>query len=632
MLRPTTSTPSGNVCRLLGGLGLLVVLTAAPARGDVTAAADHREPSGGAIAAGKADVDALVRQLGDDNYATRAEAARRLEQLGPAAIDPLLDAAERSTDLEIALQARWLAYEIPLTLPGDHPTARSLLGGYKQKSFPERVRVMRRLLRLDDDAGIEPLARLVRLERAAAGSRMAAAFLAAEWEPDTPYFRGFAQAIRRGLGASRRPAAAFLQAVVDATLGESGGIDRAAAALADLATDPAGTATFDNDQGGGMVVALEEAFNDDGLPGQTQLIFRQCLIEMLLAAGRHEEATAQAVAMLTESLDTGDDPASLLAWCVQRGLPGAVKPLRDRLLADSDDRRLLFAVALADRAAGQIEEARRRVDRLLDEELSDREGYAQRLTEAVVLGSWGAEDWADRCYRKVVTDPPVDPKIMQLVSMASTYYSEFLHDLGRDAEAAEVLSDLLEGKHTDTIDLDNLMRSIGRDTRSIRSRAAFFQACAARARGDSAGERAGIEKALAAYPKDVDALIALYRIPDERQRAVTRIEQALREIDDEIAALPDEANSYNEYAWLVANTVGDRDKATGYSRRSLELSFDNASYLDTLAHCLAAEGRYEAAVRTQRLAARYEPHNHTIDHNLARFKKLADEHAGGEAP
>lgn len=632
MLRPTTAMPGILACRLLSSLGLLLMFAVTPARGDATAAADHRQPSRGAIAAGETDVDALVRQLGDDDYGARAEAARRLEQLGPAAIDPLLNAAERSSDLEIALQARWLAYEIPLTLPSDHPTARNLLEGYKRKSFPERIRVMRQLLRLDDDVGIEPLARLVRLERAAVGSRTAAALLAAEWEPDTPYFRGFAHAIRRGLGASRRPAAAFLQAVVDATLGEAGGIDRAAAALADLAANSDENTGVANHQGGGMVFSDEEAFDGDGLPGQTRLIFQQCLIEMLLAASRHEEATTEAVAMLTESLDTGDDPASLLSWCVQRRLPGAVEPLRDRLLADSGDRRLLFAVALADRAAGQIEEARRRVDRLLDEELADREDYATRLTEAVLLGSWGAEDWADRCYRQIVTDPPVDPRIMQLVSMASTYYSEFLHDLGRDAEAAEVLSDLLEGKHTETIDLDNLMRSIGRDTRTIRSRAAFFEACAARARGDSAGERAGIEKALAAYPKDVDALIALYRIPTERQRAVGRIERALREIDDEIAALPDEANGYNEYAWLVANTIGDGDKATDYSRRSLELSFDNASYLDTLAHCLAAEGRYAAAVRTQRLAARYEPHNHTIDHNLERFIKLADEHVRSPAP
>jgi hypothetical protein len=52
-------------------------------------------------------------------------------------------------------------------------------------------------------------------------------------------------------------------------------------------------------------------------------------------------------------------------------------------------------------------------------------------------------------------------------------------------------------------------------------------------------------------------------------------------------------------------------------------SFDNASYLDTLAHCRAAGGDYKAAIRTQSLASRQEPHNRLIKRNLARFEKLA---------
>ena len=44
---------------------------------------------------------------------------------------------------------------------------------------------------------------------------------------------------------------------------------------------------------------------------------------------------------------------------------------------------------------------------------------------------------------------------------------------------------------------------------------------------------------------------------------------------------------------------------------------------DSLAHCHAAAGRHAAAVRTQRLAKRYEPHNQTIQRNLERFEKLA---------
>ena len=97
------------------------------------------------------------------------------------------------------------------------------------------------------------------------------------------------------------------------------------------------------------------------------------------------------------------------------------------------------------------------------------------------------------------------------------------------------------------------------------------------------------------------------------------------QLEDEINAVPDDASGYNEYAWLVANTEGDVAKATRFSKVSLLKSFDNASFLDTLAHCHAAAGRHAAAIRTQRLAKRYEPHNRTIRRNLERFEKLARE-------
>ena len=99
------------------------------------------------------------------------------------------------------------------------------------------------------------------------------------------------------------------------------------------------------------------------------------------------------------------------------------------------------------------------------------------------------------------------------------------------------------------------------------------------------------------------------------------------ELEAEIQSGTDDANNYNEYAWLVANTAGDVAKATRYSKHSLMRSFDNSSYLDTLAHCRAAGGDYAGAVRTQLLARRHEPHNRTIQRNLIRFQELAARHS-----
>jgi len=96
----------------------------------------------------------------------------------------------------------------------------------------------------------------------------------------------------------------------------------------------------------------------------------------------------------------------------------------------------------------------------------------------------------------------------------------------------------------------------------------------------------------------------------------------LDNLQQRIDSEPDEPNGYNEYAWLVANTEGDIAKATRYSKRSLELSFDSASYLDTLAHCYAAAGRPEEAIRCQVVARRKEPGSLTIKKNLDKFLAL----------
>ena len=122
------------------------------------------EPSVEAIAA-------LISRLGDADFQRREAASADLKAIGPAAVDALLAAAELDRDLEVALRARWLVDAIPLGMPHDPPEVTQLLESYKQRDFSQRVRIMHRLLRVDDDAGIEALARIIRLERSPEGSR-----------------------------------------------------------------------------------------------------------------------------------------------------------------------------------------------------------------------------------------------------------------------------------------------------------------------------------------------------------------------------------------------------------------------------------------------------------------------------
>jgi hypothetical protein len=565
-----------------------------------------------------AETAALIEQLGADDFAVRESAAARLAAAGAAASDALLAAAESSDDLEVALKARWLVESLPLTTSADPPEVAALLERFARSEYDVRVQIMHRLLRLDDDAGIEPLARIVRLERTTTGSRIAAALLVREWAADDPAWPALAARIAAGLGPSSRPAAGFLRGLVDASCATSpsardAGIDAATAALALLGRPGAG-----EPRAGG--VADDPADASLGA-AKTMKIFRRCMAELLAAAGRRPEALAQAEALFTACRGGGADEeltAAEVAWLADHGLPEAAALLAERSAAAKQDLEPLvaYAVAVARRRSGDA--AATALADLAHQRLSGPDvDLARSLQAAMLLARWGAADWALRAYGTVTGNPQAPSGEFAL---AGILCAEFLHDQQRDADAAELLRRVVEGRTADD-GMDQILMRLERDPRSVRSRMLYFAACAAAARGDAAGQRRLLEESLRSYGKDVDSLIALYHssAADERADATARVRRALEQIEEEIQAVPDDPNGYNEYAWLVSNTEGDVPKATRYAKRALEHSFDSSSYLDTLAHCRAAGGDLHGAVRTQALAVRQEPHNLTIRRNYARF-------------
>ena len=560
------------------------------------------------------DVATLVAQLGDADYAIRETAASRLAALGAAAADALLAAAETSDDIEVALRARWLVRELPadslaIARPGDPPAVAALLGKLAGGSASGRGGILHRLLRLDDDAGIEPLARIVRLDRSAAGSRTAAALLVDEWQPADPAWPELADRIARGIGASSRPTAAFLRSLVEFSRSESNSGRVAAIEAARTAFNRL-EATAPGDSASEPVEAV------------IRRTFRRGLIQMLVAADRRDDALAEADRLLVSGGRPESDDSPVLAelvWLSEHGLPEAVRLVDQRWpqLAKSDAV-AMYATALAWRRLGDEPEARRRAAEAF-EKTTDVDDAADRRNEiARMLARWGATDWATREYEAIL-ESPTTPE--ETFATAAMLFGEFLHDHEEHARAADVYRQLLA---RGAVDGDPLRRALEMELPSVRSRMLYFESCGAAARGDVATQRRLIEEAVEAHPKDVDALIALYRLPDntpaQRADAAAKVERALEQIDAEIQALPEDTKGYNEYAWLVANTEGDLDKATRYSRVSLEKSTDNSSFLDTLAHCHAAAGRIPAAVRTQALARRLEPHGQTIARNLARFR------------
>jgi hypothetical protein len=557
----------------------------------------------------------LIRQLGADDYAVREAAAGRLTTLGADAADALLAAAESSDDLEVALKARWLVEALPLASASDPPVVTSILDRYTRGDFDTRVQLMHRLLRLDDDAGIEPLARIVRLERTTAGSRIAAALLAREWHPDDETWARIAPRIAAGIGPSGRPTARLVRALVEcASAAASPTVDEAVAAMRLLER---------SDEGAARTAA---GGDDEGTLGdaKTTRIFRRVLAELLATAGRRDAALAEAARLFEACRGVaGEDDllANELAWLSDHGVPQAANLVAERVAAKAESFAPLvaYAAAVAHRRMGDEAAAAPLADRAAAAFGAADVDLSRRLQAAMLLARWGAPDWALREYRAIVDDPAAPLAELALTGVIG---AEFLHDQGQDAEAAAMLRVVLDGRGDD--DINQTLMRLERDPRAVRSRMLYFAACDAAGRGDLAAERTRLEESLAAHPKDVDSLIAWYRLgtgdADRRAEAAKRVARALELIDEEIQAVPDDPNGYNEYAWLVANTEGDFGKALRYSKRSLELSFDSPSYLDTLAHCRAAAGDTVGAEQTQLLAVRQEPHNVTIRRNLDRFR------------
>lgn len=566
-----------------------------------------------AIVATEPDLRALIEQLGDPDYAVRELASQKLMAAGASASDLLLAAAEESPNLEVALRARWLADSIPFGTGKETPEAAELLDAYPQADLAERVRIMHRLLRLDDDSGIEPLARIVRLERTAAGSRIAAALLVRDWEPGDPFWPGLADPVLAGIGTSSRPAARFLRGLVAHATADS---PEAAAAGIEACLAATESMTDAHDFPGSRS-------GEDGLAGRgvalSGEVFRRCLVAMLAASGRRSEA----VAVANTLLDSDDDSrlAAQLQWLADHGLPEAVDLVADRL-ADEPEPLLAYAAALAwqRRDAPEAATKARELSALAHHRL-DGLDLEERLEAAITLSRWGGVEWSCREYEAILAAAETRPAERALAAIS---YSELLHDQEQDAAAAAVLEGILGAGGQQGEDLNQGLMQLGRDLRTIRSRMLFFRAFAA---PDDATRRQLIDDSLRAYPDDVDSLIAAYRLaaddPDRRAEVVAQITRTAAGIDREIRELSSESGRRNEYAWLIANTEGDVAKATRYSRTTLEHDFDTASYLDTLAHCHAAAGRLDRALRTQWLAVKQEPHSLLIRRNLERFRTLA---------
>ncbi|MFA6560313.1 MAG: hypothetical protein WCV00_00210 [Verrucomicrobiia bacterium] len=144
--------------------------------------------------------------------------------------------------------------------------------------------------------------------------------------------------------------------------------------------------------------------------------------------------------------------------------------------------------------------------------------------------------------------------------------------------------------------------------------------------GNLAAQEKALRETLKLTPNHPDAVIALVELLRKRgaaQEAAELVKNSSEHYRARIAEQPDDAEGYNNLAWLLANTETSLDEARKFSQKSLEIQPDTAAYLDTLAEVHLRLGQPVRAVELQKQAIELEPESLDLTDRLKKFEAAA---------
>jgi tetratricopeptide (TPR) repeat protein len=625
-------------------LAAIVLLTSAAAR----ASAEGDDDASPSIAR-------LIADLGDDNYAVRSRAEEQLLRMGPEAFDELSAAAD-SKDLEVAERVQYIIQRLQMqwVRRDDPPEVRRILARFGAESEDRRMQRVEELAKLKDGAGGAALCRIARFDASTIVSRHSAtAILGLEMSADAR--RTLAEKWKAEFGKSDRPPVLWIELYLRE-------VDDPQHAVADWAAANEAELKVYKDEKGVTDYLTVRALLNRHLEHCNELNLDNELAAALISCIELYHDANQPI-----GLDAGLGWA--MRWIISHEKWKALTSLEDKYEHNfKQNRALLYYLAAAAASAGRSERATELAEQAFnlthpsDEDSARRifaseyaalsnlawaersdelAGAAESVRTAVAsaVASLGHVDWAEREYRRVIEkNPIIDKNAME----ARSDLAIWMHDREEYQAAADLL-----GEFCDAVDVDATARRAliaeidddpkfggGRETvRGIEARRYFYLACVDEQRKDFEAQRTNLSRAADKFSQDPDILIALYRLPtgtdDERQAVTANIRRVASEMQEMIDDYPTAPGVYNQWAWLIANTEGDQQKAVEYSLKSLELAPEEPSYLDTLGRCYYAVGDYKNAVESQRKAVKLAPHYRVMQRQLALFEDALAKQSGG---
>jgi len=595
------------ISRTVARFGLTLVVAAWSA-GPVVAGVEEPKPAAPASKepASPERVNKLIRQLGDKDYYVRQRAQEELGRLGLEAIEAL-ETATSDGDPEVAARAKYLLrlMRVEWTVESDPAEVKKCLRNYENMDARSREARMRMLAALPDAKGVAALCRLVRFEKSSQLSKTAATALLLRGKAVDPPCPAAIEIIHKSLQGCKRPGAVWLLTWTR------------------LATDPQAAMV----QWRKLIDAELALLRQTPEESSPELVARLARFQVawLKKLGKNDEAIA-AIRQLVD-LEPGDSEsvAELLEWLIDQKAWKVVDVLTERFACRfAAEPVLLYSLAQACAERGEKKRSEETALRAFhlhpgkqDEQLVHHYAVAQQLRER------GQFAWARREYEHVISQGSEEE---ELTVMSRVYLSEMLHEQGQDLDAAGALEKLVRAIDTGKVTEAMLY---GREARDVRSRLHYFSACDWATKNNAAKQRECLQKGLDANPEDIDVLIACYHLPGEpaayHAKIVASVEKTAAKLHAAIAADPENALMYNQYAWLVGNTEGDFDEALKCSRKSLELQPEEGGFYDTLAHVYFGKGDLENAVKYQTKAAQLDPHSGLIQSKLKLFRKKLEE-------
>ncbi len=573
-------------------------------------------------------VGRLIEQLGADSYSTRVRAMDRLQRMGLEAFDEL-QLAQFDPDIEIEMAARFLVSSLLVSWSEEtDPTeVRDTLHEYGAQDESERASRIEMLAEFPDRKGLTALVRLTRFETSMRLSRLAALAVMQQPMSDDPIVR-------------RRNAE-----VITDVLDEN---DRQASEWLRVYSQDLARGDYSADRWRELIAVQRHEMD----AATTQSATRPSILELVqicatraIESGRREEALALARSNIDLIEPTTRHLIDACTWAIDHQLHPFVLDLREQFERMFDQQPvLLYGAAEAMKVVGDEAEADRLaelalqirplpVDEAAIEKMSPREieEIAQAHREiGMSLQQRGLFHWAEREFRQIIKAIPIDTHPSSIVR---NQLATMLGELERHDDVVEVLQPLIDRIEND----DKFKQQLNSNFvpyNHFRSEVLYHGALAKLEKGDVDEARPMLEQAYALSESNVDILITMYRTDGDakwKDQVQTKLTAAIRRADAEVQQAkvqalamgrigePAIADYMNQYAWLVSNTEGDKQKALQWSLKSLELDADGAKY-DTCGRCYFAVGDYDNAILMQKRAIKLMPHSPPLIRQLKEFE------------